>query len=181
MLFSLYTFGILQLITRFCTVHTNSQNESSCTWSCGENSGNPSEKGKGPILLCKTPFLLMSRLKDKAALPLRDFMRRFQVLSLYRNMNRAARQVADPNLRLSLCEEISVGFRQNQMMKDVVSVKSTMVEANRQLQQLRAMGASGTGSTAAAAKANAPPGSWLGDSTPDDERGRVGTDWPWQR
>ncbi len=119
----------------------------------------------------------MSRLKDKATLPLRDFMRRFQVLSLYRNMNRAARQVPDPNLRRSLCQEIRVGFRQNQAMKDVVSLKSTMVEANRQLQQLRSMSTPGSSTISAPP----PPGSWLGDSTPDDERGRVGTDWPWQR
>jgi hypothetical protein len=122
---------------------------------------------------------IMSRLKDKAALPLRDFMRRFQVLSLYRNMNRAARQVPDPNLRRSLCQEIRVGFKQNQTMKDVVSLKSTMVEATRQLQQLRSMSASGASTSTNSAPP--PPGSWLGDSTPDDERGRVGTDWPWQR
>ncbi len=112
----------------------------------------------------------MSRIKD--TLPLKEFMRRAQVLNLYRAMNRAARRVSDANLRQSLCTEIRNSFRQNQQLRDSMSLKSTLIDANRQLKQLRTMGEQSV--------ANG-PGTWLGESTEDDVRGRVGTGWPWMR
>ena len=105
-------------------------------------------------------------------MPLKVFMRRAQVLNLYRGMNRAARLVSNLELRKSLCAEIAINFRQNQHLKDSMSLKATLLEAHRQLKQLQAMGAEGSAHET---------GSWLGESTEDDERGRIGTEWPWQR
>ena len=88
---------------------------------------------------------------------------------LFRSMLRAANRVDDVALRSNLRGQISSEFRQNRDLKDPVSVKSTLQEAMRQLKQLEAMG---TGAGAYDAD------SWINQSEPDDERGRVGKGWP---
>ena len=108
-----------------------------------------------------------SRLKD--ALPFHVFARRRQVLVLFRGMLRAAGRVDDPALRLSLRAQIGSEFRQNRSLKDPMSLKSTLQEASRQLKQLEAMS-----NATEAYEAD----SWINQSEPDDERGRIGKGWP---
>lgn len=109
-----------------------------------------------------------SRIKD--ALPFREFTRRRQVLTLFRSMLRAANKLEEASLRASISKEISAGFRQNMDLKDPVSVKATLQEANRQMKQLQSMSQDATAYDA---------DSWINQSEPDDERGRVGKGWPW--
>ena len=90
---------------------------------------------------------------------------------LFRSMLRAAGRVDDPALRLSLRVQIGSEFRQNRDLKDPMSVKSTLQEASRQLKQIEAMS---KGSEAFEAD------SWINQSEPDDERGRVGKGWPFK-
>jgi hypothetical protein len=87
-------------------------------------------------------------------------------------MLKAAKKVQDPSVGASLSREISAGFRQNSDLRDPVAVKTTLQEANRYLKQLQAMGPD----------SDIYDGdSWINQSTPDDERGRVGTGFPWQK
>jgi hypothetical protein len=109
-----------------------------------------------------------ARIKD--VLPFREFTRRRQVLTLFRSMLRAANQLEDSALRTSITKEIGAGFRQNRDLRDPVAVKVTIQEAHRQMKQLQSMGQNSSAYDA---------DSWINQSEPDDERGRVGKGWPW--
>ena len=116
----------------------------------------------------------MSRLGE-TAVSLKEFMRRVQILNMYRGMNRAARKVQDPQLRQSLVAEVRAGFHANRSMTDPMSLKSTMIEGNRQLKQLIALGSEKM-------DIMDDPTSWINQPGEDGEvNGRVGTDWPWTR
>jgi len=114
-----------------------------------------------------------SRLKN--VLPLHVFVRRQQVLKMYRDFRRAVRGVADDHLRDSIKGQVLHEFRSNRDLTDTVAIKTLLNEAKRNLEKLRAMGGGGDVTAeavpAAAAAAEADGGGEL----------RVGTGWPWQR
>ena len=113
------------------------------------------------------------RVKD--AMSFRFFVRRQQVLQLYRTFLRASRRVADPELKKELSAQIKHEFRNNVGITDASVVKSLIVEATRNLERLQAM-AMKTDSDVMVQHQN---NSVTTDE--DDERGRVGKGWPWQR
>ena len=116
----------------------------------------------------------MGPLND-ASLSLKQFIWRSQVLNMYRSMNRAARKVSDPQLRKSLVAEVRAGFLANRSMTDPMSLKSTMIESNRQLKQLVALTSNRLDTTN-------DPSSWINQPGEDGEvPGRVGQDWPWMK
>ena len=67
-------------------------------------------------------------------LPYKEFVRRSGILNMYREMNRAARRIEDPILRVSLSNEIRDQFRHNADLKDAMSLKGVMLESGRQLE-----------------------------------------------
>ena len=107
---------------------------------------------------------MVSRVKD--VLPLHVFVRRQQVLKMYKDFRRALRGVADDHLRISIKGQVMHEFRSNQGLKDTVAIKTLLNEAKRNLEKLRAMGDVPT-------------------ALVKEEEGsgelRVGTGWPWQR
>lgn len=114
----------------------------------------------------------MSRLKGSTG-TLKDFMHRLQVLNMYRGMNRAVRRIDDLKLRQSLTDEVRRSFRDNRGISDAVTLRTTMIEGNRQLKQLIALGADRSSGVAN-------PQSWInGPAEEGEEPGRVGTGWPW--
>jgi hypothetical protein len=130
----------------------------------------------------------MSRLTN--TLPLGAFIKRQQTFKLYKQLRRTARKIEDSSVKQGIFEQIRTDFRQNQLLKDAVSIKSAMVQGQRNLALLQDLvgetavrksvavdvkpGVAG-GSTAAKSD-----NSWLNNSTGDDQRGRVGTGWPWK-
>jgi hypothetical protein len=113
----------------------------------------------------------MSRLSANAV-SLKDFMRKVQVLTMYRSMNRATRKIENSHLQQSLLIEIRDGFRMNCNMSDPMTFKSTMIECGRQLKQLQAM----------SEPSFVDPTSWINQESDDgEEHGRVGVDWPWEK
>ena len=111
----------------------------------------------------------LSRLKD--VLPLHVFVRKQQVLQLYKEFRRAGRQVPDMKLRQSIKSQVLYEFRTNKDLTDTVAIKTLMAEARRNLEKLRAM------SQPLGVSKSATP-----DADKDDpEQHRVGTGWPWAR
>lgn len=108
----------------------------------------------------------VSRLKD--VLPLHVFVRKQQVLQLYKEFRRTVRQVEDRDLRLSIKSQVLYEFRTNMDLTDSVAIKTLMTEARRNLEKLRAMGQPSTVSKPVT-------------SNDDPEQHRVGTGWPWTR
>jgi len=114
------------------------------------------------------------RLKD--TLPLGVFIKRQQVLRLFRAMQKAARDVADKNLSVDLRVQIREEFKKSKQVKDPMATKSLIQEANRHLTKLKSMSSSGLSSDKLALN------SWAQSSSdPEDEKGRVGTEFPWER
>jgi len=97
-------------------------------------------------------------------LPFALFIKRQKVLTLYRNMHRATRKVADTDLRRSITEQIQSAFRINSTLEDNSAIKACMTEANRSLSQIEALAETTVG----------PGGS-------SDDQYVVGQDWPWSR
>ena len=112
---------------------------------------------------------MSSRLKD--ALPFHVFARRGQVLTLYKKMRRCVRHVKGGiELQQALRTQIIQGFQHNKSVADNVAIRQLMQEANQQLKQLESMCDNENNED-----------SWLSGGDKDDERGRVGTGWPWGR
>jgi hypothetical protein len=103
----------------------------------------------------------------------RFFVRRQQVLQLYRTFLRASGRVADPELKKELSAQIKHEFRSNVSITDAVVVKSLITEATRNLERLQAMAR--TSDVMVQDQNNSVT------TDEDDERGRVGKGWPWQR
>lgn len=122
----------------------------------------------------------MSRLGP--TLPLRVFIRRQQVLHLYRNLLKAAKRVDDASLRDSLHLEIRNEFVHSKDLKDNSAIKTALVTGQRSLGRLEDLCSSSKASTAKNGKhvSDRNSNSWMNTSDDSDVRGRVGTGWPWK-
>ncbi|KAL9892659.1 LYR motif-containing protein 2 [Glossina fuscipes fuscipes] len=74
---------------------------------------------------------------NKAALNLKQFMLRQEVLKLYRDIFRTIRQVPDVNSRKDLQMWARQDFRSNQQQKDEVAVKMLLQYGRRSLTELK--------------------------------------------
>jgi hypothetical protein len=126
----------------------------------------------------------MSKSRLKNVLPLQVFIRRQQVLGLFREFNRAVRLIPDDSLRIDLKRQILSDFKQNMNMNENSIVRVLIQEAQRHLVMLQSMG---SGSSKLKSKQplnnndNIDSNSWLGMDDPEDPRGRVGVKWPWNK
>jgi hypothetical protein len=77
-----------------------------------------------------------SRL-PKAALGLRDFLRRGAVLAQYRSFLREVRGVEDPSSRREMRAQIRSGYEANRLERSPANIKAALTEGARQLQFLR--------------------------------------------
>ncbi|XP_050067673.1 LYR motif-containing protein 2 [Anopheles maculipalpis] len=87
----------------------------------------------------------MSKL-PKAALSLKQFMLRQEVLKLYRSIFRTIRQVPDASSRRELREWARADFRSNRNQTDELAIKMLLQHGNRNLKELQtSLELSGTG------------------------------------
>ena len=120
----------------------------------------------------------MSRLAN--TLPLHVFIKRQQVLRLYRQLLKTARGIEDEQLRASLREEVRIEFKNSKSLVDKVAIKTAIIQAQKSLTQLEDLSSrKSTASSGNTSKAKV-TGSWLDSSESGDIRGRVGTGWPWK-
>lgn len=111
-------------------------------------------------------------------LPLKVFIRRQQVLTLYRNLLKTSRGVSDGDVRQGIQQEIRSGFAQCKTLTDSSSIKTSIVAGQRSLTQLEDM--CGVKPSSSAKQSIPDAGSWINTKDKDDVRGRVGTGWPWK-
>lgn len=78
----------------------------------------------------------MSKL-PKAALSLKQFMLRQEVLKLYRTIFRTIRQVPDASSRQELREWARSDFRANRNQTEELAIKMLIQHANRSLKELQ--------------------------------------------
>lgn len=112
----------------------------------------------------------MSRLGK--TLPLHVFVRRQQVLRLYRDMLKSARSIEDVLLKQSLKAQIKTEFRIGAALVDNNATKTAIAHGQRCLVQLDEL----SGRKRDSRKTE---GSWLDTKDEQDVRGRVGSGWPW--
>lgn len=127
----------------------------------------------------------MNKVKD--SLPLHAFVRRQQVLRMFRALLRGASDLEDRSLVGPVHDQIRFEFKNNAKITDNVALRNLIQDGQRQLSKLQSMGTkalkqrqAGSGEEGLHAPSGH-AGSWLNDGAADAEdiRGRVGTKWPW--
>ena len=108
---------------------------------------------------------MSSRLKEVK--PLKYFIRRSQSLSLFRKFFRASKGLED-HIKFDVREMIRSDFKKNMNVTDDSMIKKLLVDGNRSLKQVTAMGTK-----------TIEEDSWINTKDASDERGRVGSGWPW--
>jgi hypothetical protein len=106
----------------------------------------------------------------------RQFMRQNQAVTLFRSMLVKTKTIQNEDLRENISKEIKSQFRQNQHITDPAVIKMLLIEGNRSLKQIEALGSENWGSNS-----TVPTSTETNMSDDDKERYRVGTDWPWDR
>lgn len=105
--------------------------------------------------------------------PLHVFVRRQQVLELYRKMQKGAQKLEDKVLGTEIRTQIRHEFKHNASLTDNMALRNLMQDAQRNLVKLQSMG-----QHSSRRKDDA---SWLyADESDGDERGRLGKGWPWK-
>ncbi len=104
------------------------------------------------------------------ALPLKVFIRKAQVIQLYRSILKHIQKIDDDYVKRDLKSQVTSGFRKNISLKDS-EVPQALREATDHLKFIQTM----------VQRRSAADDSWLASSTESDEKGRVGTGWPWQK
>ncbi len=72
-------------------------------------------------------------------------------------------------MKNGLKEEVRRGFQVNKGLIDKGTVSATIKEAQRSLEAIKSLSSKSVGDD-----------SWMNNSDPDDQRGRVGVGWPWE-
>jgi hypothetical protein len=113
----------------------------------------------------------MSRIKKitQEVLPLKIFIRKAQVVDVYRALLRSTRHIDDSFVQVDLRKQIVSGFKDNKNLQGEANIAQAIREANGHLSMLKDMGK----------KRENAKDSWINNSVEDDERGRPGSGWPW--
>jgi ClpP class serine protease len=128
------------------------------------------------------------RISKVDALSLPDFMRRVQVLALYRSFLRETRKIkADDQLRRDLTTKIKEDFRKNRDITQHAITKMLMTEANREFKRLADLVDSMSGMEvpepvqgAHGSTVDGLSADIKGDIDDIDTDMRVGAGWPWE-
>jgi hypothetical protein len=105
---------------------------------------------------------------------LKEFVHKTQVLKQYRSFLRAIRLMDNEEDRQDAYQEVKRAFKTHSVLQDTMGKQMAVTEGERQLQQVQSL----TGASVSVAHKK---DSWLDTHHEEDQRGRVGTDWPWQR
>jgi len=128
--------------------------------------------------------------KKPSFLPLSHFIRRQEVLKMYRQFLRGTRQIEEHALRDDLRQQVRISFRNNSQLSDVSTIRNLLKEGKRFKSQLEALGKGGSGSVSLSGIGSSNPSaragpdraeSWLDCDDDEDVHGRVGVKFPWQK
>eukprot|EP00980_Cylindrotheca_fusiformis_P017267 scaffold5342_cov104-Cylindrotheca_fusiformis.AAC.9 len=106
----------------------------------------------------------------------KEFVHRFTVISLYRNCLKAVRLMPSHNHQEDLRVQVRKEFRANQHDSDPFNIQRAVAEGKRRYQELQDLTGHNNKS-----EENDAADSWLNTYDPEDQRGRVGTGWPWSK
>lgn len=112
-----------------------------------------------PTRLRPTEFVMSKRILQQNIPGFGEYLRKRRVLSIFRSMLKATRQLEDKELRKSIKTEIVGTFKKCQSISDMMTIKTCISNAERTLTQLNSM-VNNNGSSA---------------------QYRIGTEWPWSR
>jgi hypothetical protein len=102
---------------------------------------------------------------------LQEFVHKTQVLKQYRSFLRAIRLIDQEEDRQHAYQEVKREFKTHSALQDKIAKQMAVTEGERNLKQVQSL----VGVSVAHEEH-----SWLNTQDPEDPRGRVGTDWPWQ-
>lgn len=124
---------------------------------------------------------MSKRIAD--ALPLQVFIRRAQVLKLYRTMFRLTKPVAGGSQEQMqhLRAHIRDRFKTYKCVDDSKLVATLLSDGQRQLEQLKAVVRPHNHSSSSSSSVVGHTNSWINTKDENDPRGRVGEGWPWER
>ena len=128
-----------------------------------------------PSVVCRTNTRSISKVESALSFPL--FMRRQKILGLYRSILKAAKKMESPDMRDSIRNEVRNGFKVNKHLVEKISINACVKEAETSLRTLKGLAKEGDDNY----DCRGGDGSWLDNSDEDDQRGRMGTGWPWER
>lgn len=110
-------------------------------------------------------------IDDKNVPSYKEFVHRFTVLSLYRGYLKTIRESMPHNQR-DLLHEVRKEFQSCKSDTDSIIIKNAILNGKRRFEELKEF----TGQN------NKYEGtSWMNIQDTDDPRGRVGTNWPWEK
>lgn len=119
-------------------------------------------------------FLSSKRRIVRDNVPLHVFVRRQQVLELYRKMQKGAQSLEDKALGTDIRSQIRHEFKHNASLTDNMALRNLMQDAQRNLVKLQSMSQHSSRRNDGTSWLNAHEGD------ADDERGRLGKGWPWK-
>ena len=94
-------------------------------------------------------------------------------------MLKAAKKLESSDMQASIRNEVRNGFKVNMSLTEKISINACIKEAETNLRTIK--GLAGGGDTYYDERGEDGDGSWLDNSDEEDQRGRVGTGWPWER
>jgi len=111
-------------------------------------------------------------LIDERQIPsYKEFVHRFTILSLYRGFLKTIRE-SMPHNKEDLLKEVQKEFQSCKLDTDPLIIKRSIAEGQRRYEELKEL-------TGESNKYEST--SWINTQDEDDPRGRVGTNWPWER
>lgn len=108
---------------------------------------------------------------------LKDFIRRSQVIDMYRSFLRKSKRIEDDILRGNIREELKTQFRLNSHLRDPMAIKSCILEAHRNLQKIDSIIAVSSLGIPTQSQPRARTNGLLDTETDK----RLGIDWPWEK
>lgn len=165
--------------TTQCTVavgRCSSQNSSNCLTSIEANiimSSLSASRGAAGLIILRR-FSTRKRSLPSSVPSLQEFVHKQKVLHQYRSFLKSIRLIEDTRERQNAFQEVHREFRNHASLKDPLATQMAVTEGERKLKQIQSM----VGYSDSTVDDD---DSWLNTQDPEDERGRVGTEWPWQR
>lgn len=106
---------------------------------------------------------------------LQEFVHKQKVLRQYRSFLKAIRLIQDETDRENAFLEVKRDFKAHAALQNTLATQMAVTDGLRKLKQVQSMVGYSDENT------EDDQDSWLNTPDTEDPRGRVGTEWPWQR
>jgi hypothetical protein len=106
---------------------------------------------------------------------LQEFVHKQKVLRQYRSFLKAIRLIQDETDRENAFLEVKRDFKAHAALQNTLAIQMAVTDGLRKLKQVQSMVGYSDENT------EDDQDSWLNTPDTEDPRGRVGTEWPWQR